>query len=167
MLLRSLVAAFSLGTAAAAAPYVDVTFYKDVLPILRENCQNCHRPGEIGPVSFLTYESTQPWAHAIKKAVLDKRMPPLFTDGRFGHLVNTRLTEADIRVLVEWVDAGAPAGDPNDTPPFEWTTASKHSAGFIERQAGVPREQPGVISVAETAQKIRLDLYKLRRISGG
>lgn len=120
MMLRYLAAALSLGTAALAAPYVDVTFYKDVLPILRQNCQSCHRPGEIGPVSFLTYESTQPWAHAIKKAVLAKKMPPQFTDGRLSHLANSRsLTEADIQTLVEWADAGAPAGDPNDVPPFE------------------------------------------------
>jgi hypothetical protein len=180
MLLRYLAAAFSLSTAALAAPYVDVTFYKDVLPILRGNCQNCHRPGEIGPVSFLTYESTVPWAHAIKKAVLAKNMPPQFTDGRFGHLPNGRLAEADIRTLVEWVDSGAPAGDPNDTPPFEWREGSntllsgprpgfpdgsEQRAGLFKLQAWAPREQLGMISVAEIAQKIRLYFDKFWRIS--
>lgn len=178
MMLRCLAAALSWGTAALAAPYVDVTFYKDVLPILRENCQGCHRPGEIGPASFLTYEGTQPWAHAIKKAVLANQMPPQFTDGRFGHLASGRLNAADIRTLVEWVDAGAPAGDPNDTPPFEWRegwnlplasppAGSQQSAGLCKPQARTPREQLGMISMAEIAQKIRLDFYKFRRISGG
>src|SRR5260370_40402590 len=96
----------------------DVTFNKDVLPILQKNCQSCHRPGEIGPSSFLTYQSTRPWAQAIKEAVLTKKMPPWFADPRFGHFANDRrLTEADIKTLVAWVDAGAAEGDPKDMPP--------------------------------------------------
>jgi hypothetical protein len=172
MMLRFLAAALSLRTAALAAPYVDVTFYKDVLPILRENCQSCHRPGEIGPVSFLTYESTQPWAHAIRKAVLAKQMPPQFTlqpfnDDRFGHLAHGRLTDADIRTLVEWVDAGAPPGDPSDTPPFGQPAGLKQGAGLVKLQARTPWVQPGMISVAEIAQKIRFYFDKFRRISCG
>ena len=57
-------------------PPSSVTFTKDVLPILQNNCQVCHRPGEMGPMSFLTYESTRPWAKAIKNAVMTKKMPP-------------------------------------------------------------------------------------------
>ena len=62
--------------AAAAAP----TFYKDVLPVLQKNCQACHRPGEAAPMSFLTYESTRPWAKAIKQAVVTRKMPPWFAE---------------------------------------------------------------------------------------
>jgi hypothetical protein len=166
MMLRFLALVLTSRAAALAAPYVDVTFYKDVLPILRENCQSCHRPGEIGPVSFLTYESTQPWAYAIKREVVAKSMPPQFTDRRFGHFANARLTDADIRTLVAWVDAGAPAGDPNDTPPFAWPSTSQQGAGFFKGQARIPREQFGMVAVAEIAQKIRLDFYKFRRIAG-
>ena len=54
----------------------DVTFYRDVLPILEKKCQNCHRPGEVAPMSLLTYENSRPWAKAIKAAVLTKKMPP-------------------------------------------------------------------------------------------
>ena len=49
-----------------------VTFNKDVLPILQENCQSCHRPGGIAPMSFMTYESARPWAKAIKAAVISR-----------------------------------------------------------------------------------------------
>src|SRR6187402_2333778 len=56
----------------AAAP----TFYKDVLPVLQQNCQSCHRPGEVAPMSLLTYEQARPWARAIKTAVISKKMPP-------------------------------------------------------------------------------------------
>src|SRR6185295_4151736 len=51
-----------------------VTFNKDVLPILQNNCQSCHRPGGIGPMSLLTYESARPWAKAIKTAVVTRKM---------------------------------------------------------------------------------------------
>jgi len=53
-----------------------VTFNKEVLPVLQKNCQTCHRPGQIGPMSFLTYQSTRPWAKAMKGAVLSCKMPP-------------------------------------------------------------------------------------------
>ncbi|HEY7392069.1 MAG TPA: hypothetical protein VH640_26360, partial [Bryobacteraceae bacterium] len=57
-----------LGTAATNAP-ASVTFDKDVLPILQKNCQECHRPGEVAPMSLLTYAEARPWAKAIKVAV--------------------------------------------------------------------------------------------------
>ena len=99
-----------------------VTFYKDVLPVLQKNCQTCHRPGEIAPASFLSYESTRPWAKSIKSAVLTKKMPPWFADSHYGKFSNDRsLAETDIHTLVSWVEAGAPAGDPKDSPkPVEW-----------------------------------------------
>lgn len=65
-------------------------FTKDVLPILQQNCQSCHRPGEIAPMSFLTYESTRPWAKAIKTSVLTGKMPPWFADPAVGHFANDR-----------------------------------------------------------------------------
>ena len=71
-------------TLAAVAFAADPTFNKDVLPILQKNCQTCHRPGEIGPSSFLTYESTRPWARSIKNAVLSGQMPPWFADPKVG-----------------------------------------------------------------------------------
>jgi hypothetical protein len=105
--------------AASAAP---VTFSKDVLPVLQKNCQTCHRPGQAGPMSFLTYESTRPWAKAIKEAVLLHKMPPWFADPNHGHFSNDRrLAEADIRTLVAWADNGSPEGDPRNAPaPVAW-----------------------------------------------
>ena len=100
-----------------------VTFTKDVLPILQNNCQVCHRPGEMGPMSFLTYESTRPWAKAIKNAVMTKKMPPWFADPRYGEFRNApQLTEADAETLVAWADSGAVRGDEKDKPvPAQWT----------------------------------------------
>jgi mono/diheme cytochrome c family protein len=100
----------------ASAPGVP-TFYKNVLPILQANCQTCHRPGELAPMSFLTYQSTRPWGAAIKEAVLLKKMPPWNADPAYGHFANDRtLAKRDIDTLVAWVSAGAPAGDAKDAP---------------------------------------------------
>jgi mono/diheme cytochrome c family protein len=94
-----------------------VTFNKDVLPILQDNCQTCHRPGEVAPISFLTYESTRPWAKAIKAAVLSKKMPPWLADPHYGGFRNApQLTEADIKTLAAWADTGAHEGNPADKP---------------------------------------------------
>ena len=101
---------------AFAAP-AEVTFYKDALPVLENNCQGCHRPGEPGPMSFMTYDSTRPWAKSIKQAVTTKTMPPWFADPHYGKFANDRsLSAADIQTLVAWVDGGAKAGNPKDAP---------------------------------------------------
>ena len=71
---------------AAALPAV--TFTKDVLPIFQEKCQGCHRPGQVAPMSFLTYKDVRPWAKAIKTAVATRKMPPWFADPQVGHFSN-------------------------------------------------------------------------------
>src|SRR5450432_3542308 len=94
-----------------------VTFYKDALPILQERCQGCHRPGEVAPMSFLSYKETRPWAKAMKAAVLSRKMPPWFADAQYGHFQNQRgLTEAETKTLVSWADNGAPEGDLKGKP---------------------------------------------------
>src|ERR1700682_71506 len=117
--MRWLIAGLLFATPALTA---EITFNKDVLPILQKNCQVCHRPGEVGPMAFLTYEGTRPWAKAMKEAVLTKKMPPWFADPQYGHYANDRrLNEPDINTLVAWVDAGAPEGDAKDKPtPVQW-----------------------------------------------
>ena len=111
----STVAVLTLGAIAAAAPNSSVTFNKDVLPLLQKNCQGCHRPGELAPMSFLTYNDARPWAKAIKQAVLSKKMPPWFAEK--GHFANDRtLSQEQINTLVSWADNGAPEGNPEDKP---------------------------------------------------
>src|SRR5208337_3715225 len=111
---------FSVAMASAATP--QVTFYKDVLPVLQKNCQTCHRPGEAAPMPFLTYDETRPWAKAIKQAVDTKKMPPWFADAHYGKFSNDRtMSQPDVDTLNKWVDAGAPAGNSEDAPkPIDW-----------------------------------------------
>src|SRR5262245_38664698 len=97
---------------------VPVTFNKDVLPILQKNCQTCHRPGEIAPMSFLTYKDARPWAKAIKTAVVNRQMPPWGADPNYGHFANDRrLSDSDISTLSAWADGGAVEGGAKDMPP--------------------------------------------------
>lgn len=108
----------SLLAASTVAATDSPTFYKDVLPILQANCQSCHRPGEVAPMSLLTYEQARPWARAIKAAVTSRQMPPWFADPNYGHFVNERrLVDREIATINAWVDAGAPAGSEADAPP--------------------------------------------------
>jgi hypothetical protein len=93
-------------------------FSRDVAPLLEEHCQVCHRPGEAGPFSMLSYKETRPWAAAIKQAVKTKKMPPWFADPHYGKFSNaTALTQPEIDTIAAWVDAGAPEGNPKDLPP--------------------------------------------------
>src|SRR5215475_14602987 len=74
-----------------------VTYSKDVAPILFKNCATCHRSGEIGPMSLLSYQETRPWAKSIKEAVQTRKMPPWYADPNYGHFANdTRLAQADV-----------------------------------------------------------------------
>src|ERR1700758_862372 len=109
---RTTVTGCLLGLAAIAATNSSpATFNKDVLPILQKNCQDCHRPGEVTPMSLLTYTDARPWAKAIKSAVTSGKMPPWFADPNYGHFKNNRtLTTAEIDKLVAWADNGAPEG---------------------------------------------------------
>jgi hypothetical protein len=117
--MKMLRVAVALGLAGMAAMAADtVTFHKDVLPILQANCQSCHRPGEVAPMSLLTYAEARPWAKAIKAAVVARRMPPWFADPKVGHFKNIRwLSDAEIQKLAAWADSGAPEGNPKDAPP--------------------------------------------------
>jgi mono/diheme cytochrome c family protein len=109
-------------TAQATDQSSPVTFAKDVLPILQKNCQTCHRPGQIAPMSLISYKETRPWAKAIKAAVVMKKMPPWFADPKYGHFTNDRsLKQSEIDTIVKWVDSGVPEGDPKDAPaPVQW-----------------------------------------------
>ena len=115
-----------VGVLAATAGSVpaNITFNKDVLPVLQNRCQSCHRPGEIAPMSFLTYKDTRGWAKAIKQAVLTKQMPPWFADPHYGKFSNDRtLSQSEVDTLVGWVDSGAKEGDAKDAPkPVDWVT---------------------------------------------
>jgi thiol-disulfide isomerase/thioredoxin len=93
-----------------------VTYYRDVLPILRNNCQVCHRPGEVGPFSLLTYKQAVSWASDIKDYTQSRQMPPWKVVEGVAFHNERRLSDRDIATLAAWADGGTPAGDPRNAP---------------------------------------------------
>jgi hypothetical protein len=141
------------GSAALAAP-VPVTFNKDVLPILQKECQECHRPGEVAPMSFMTYKDTRPWAKGIKSAILAKKMPPWFMDSNYGHFTNERkLTQEQVDTIVKWADSGAIEGDEKDKP-----APVKFAEGWSIGKPDMVVEFPHDVSIENTGFMDTLNL---------
>ena len=117
----------------------DITYASDVAPIIQRNCQICHRPGAIGPMSLLTYEVAKAYAPLIKMKVESRMMPPWHIDPAIGiqeFKNDVSLTDEEIQTIVQWVDAGAPLGDPADMPPpVAWEEASEWK---LEERFGRP-----------------------------
>jgi peroxiredoxin len=93
-----------------------VTYYRDVLPILQENCQQCHRPGEVGPFSLMTYKQAVNWSADIREYTQERKMPPWKPiDGPAFHN-ERKMSDKDLATLAAWVDGGVPEGDAKDAP---------------------------------------------------
>ncbi len=110
--------------AQSGASSTDVTFTKDIAPILQRHCQSCHRPDSLAPMSLLTYEDARPYARAIKTrtALRTQRgtMPPWFIEKDIGiqqYKDDPSLSEEEITTIAKWADSGAPRGNPADMPP--------------------------------------------------
>ena len=129
MKLNSLIAGFTLSLAivamghaqqqnrAAAADPNAPTFAKDIAPIMFTKCATCHRPGEVAPMSLLSFNDARPWASAIKQKVSTRAMPPWHADPAHGAFRNDlRLSDKEIDTIVRWVDGGAREGDPSALP---------------------------------------------------
>jgi hypothetical protein len=137
-LATGLAAILMLGVAASKPDMPKVTFTKDVAPILFKNCVECHRPGEIGPMSLLSYQEVRPWAKAIRERVVERSMPPWSADPKIGKWANDpSLSPKEIDTIVTWVNAGAPKGDDKDLP-----AAPKFTEGWTIGQPDVVLEMP-------------------------
>lgn len=108
-------------------PKGEITYAKHVAPIIQKRCQECHRPGEIGPFSLLTYEDAKKRTGRIREALVEQRMPPWHADPRHGKFLNDRrLPQEEIDTLIAWIDSGAAKGDEKDMPPpVKWVKGWK------------------------------------------
>jgi hypothetical protein len=133
----------------------EVTFSKDIAPILQRSCQNCHQPNAAAPMSLITYKEVRPWAKSIKQRTLlrDKRgvMPPWYIEKTIGiqHYKNDpSLSDLELAKIAKWADNGAPEGNPSDLPPplaiqdgTKWTLGQPDlviSTPEIDVKAGAP-----------------------------
>jgi hypothetical protein len=120
------------------------TFTKDVAPILYKTCVGCHRPGDIAPMSLLSYEEARPYARSIRTKVSEGTMPPWHAEAAPGTFKNDRrLTDAEKDTIVKWVDGGAPKGNPGDMPPVPtfatgWTIGTPDVVLTMARTFEVP-----------------------------
>ena len=109
------VALVAMPAVAVAQDASEVTFTKDIAPILQRSCQDCHRTGSIAPMSLLTYEEARPWARSIKDKVVTRAMPPWYIDKNIGvqeFKYDYSLTDEEIATVATWVDNGARRGNP-------------------------------------------------------
>ncbi len=97
-----------------------VTFTRDIAPIIQANCACCHRPGQSGPFSLLTYEDVSRHGKQIVEVTDSRFMPPWKPAPGYAHFLDQRrLTEHELSLLDVWVRAGKPEGDPADLPSTE------------------------------------------------
>ncbi|MEO1261879.1 MAG: T9SS type A sorting domain-containing protein [Bacteroidota bacterium] len=96
-----------------------VNFSEHIAPIIYENCTSCHRQGEVGPMSLASYEEVSSWAPMIEYVTAIKYMPPFPPDVNYSHfLYEKSLTDEQIQMIGDWVDAGTPQGNPDLEPPL-------------------------------------------------
>lgn len=94
-----------------------LTYSRDIAPIFQAHCQGCHRQGEIGEMSLMSYKEVRPWVRSIRKAVRTAQMPPWGADPRYGKFKNdVSLSIEEINKIIKWIDGGAIEGDSKDLP---------------------------------------------------
>jgi mono/diheme cytochrome c family protein len=125
-----------------------VTYTKHVARILQNNCQECHRPGQIGPFALLTYDDANAWSETIREVVQEGRMPPWFADPNHSKFANDRRLAQDEReTLLAWIEQGCPKGDDKDLPPAKqfvdgWTIGKPDLVFTMNEEFEVPAEAP-------------------------
>ena len=137
LFLLAIILAVGVGAPAAAAaqsaPSLDfdpaeITFHKDIEPILQRSCQNCHREDSVAPMSLLTYADARPWARSMKRRTAMGRragvMPPWYVEQNIGiqeYKYDPSLSVKEVAMMAAWADAGAPRGNVADAlPPLDF-----------------------------------------------
>ena len=169
----AVLAALLAGAPAAAAAQAEaggaeVTFTKDIVPVLQRSCQVCHRQGEMAPMSLVTYQEVRPWARSIKNRVVNREMPPWHIDKNIG-IQNFKddpsLSDEEIAMVAAWVDNGAPLGDPADMPPpVDFPDASEWQIGEPDLVVQyptyeMPAEGPDLFGAVYTELDLDEDRY--------
>jgi mono/diheme cytochrome c family protein len=100
------------GQESSPAAQSEITYAKDVAPILQKHCVSCHRPNDIAPMSLMTYDEVLPFARMLRESVVQRKMPPWHADPAFGEFTNdARLTDEEIATIDAWVKSGTKKGD--------------------------------------------------------
>jgi hypothetical protein len=125
-----------------------VNYAKDISRIVQNRCQECHRPGQIGPMPLLTYDDVASWAGMIQEVVRENRMPPWHADPKYGKFHNDRsLPAAERQALLAWIDAGCPRGNDADLPQPKtfaqgWSIGTPDVVFEMPKEFNVPAKAP-------------------------
>ncbi len=147
---------------AAAQP----TYCKDVAPILQKNCQECHRPGQVGPFSLETYEQAKKRSSDIASVAESRLMPPWKADPHVGVKFKgaRTLSDQDIATLVAWAESDAPEGNPADLPPppkfpDDWQLGTPDLVIDIGADFAVPASGDDIYRCFVVPTKLEKDQY--------
>ena len=131
--------------AAAADAAKTPTFTKDIAPIFQQKCESCHRPDNMAPMSLISYEEARPWAKSIKQKVVAREMPPWYVDRNVGvrqFKGDVSLSDKEIATIAQWVDGGAPKGNPADMPaPRQFASNDEWHFGTPDLIVQLPKDQ--------------------------
>lgn len=125
-----------------------ITYARDVSRIFQKNCQECHRPGQAGPMSLLTFDEVVGWSAMVREVVEERRMPPWDADPHYGTFANDRsLSDADRDMILAWLEHGTPRGDDKDMPPSRefsqgWTIGKPDVVFTMPKEFRVPAKMP-------------------------
>ncbi|HEX4000803.1 MAG TPA: redoxin domain-containing protein [Pirellulales bacterium] len=142
-----------------------VTYCNQVVRVLQDKCQSCHRPGTAAPFSLLEPAAAMHWSEMIREVVLQRRMPPWHADPRFGQFSNDRrLSQEQLDTLVAWVDAGTPMGDKSQLPPRRefaegWTIGKPDVVFELPREVTVPASGTVPYQYFETPTNFKQDMW--------
>jgi hypothetical protein len=128
----------TLPSAARAAN--ELTYHRDVAPILQRHCQSCHRPGEVAPMPLQSLKDVVAYADMVEEVVRDQRMPP-YPGETTRHFANDeRLSDVERRTLLAWLRSERAEGDPNDAPkPIAWADRARWKIGDPEFVFRMPK----------------------------
>lgn len=106
-----------IGRVQRGTPRGEITYAKDIAPIVQKHCVACHRPGEIGPFTLTSHADVVNWSATIREVVEEQRMPPWHANAQAQEFLNDRrLSDRDKKLLFDWIDNGMPAGNSADLP---------------------------------------------------
>lgn len=137
-----------IGRVASPSETGTVTYTKHVARIIQKKCQECHRPGQIGPMALMTYDDVAAWSETVGEVIEERRMPPWHADPRYGEFSNDlRLTPEERAHVLAWVRQGCPKGDDKDLPaprvfPTEWRIGKPDVILTMPDAFAVPAQAP-------------------------
>ncbi len=170
--MRSLLSVTFFMAAASVLFGQEVTFTKDIAPIIYNKCAQCHRPNEIGPFSMTNYDEIKPWAPSIKYVTGIRYMPPWKADPEYSRFQGERfLSQQEIDLIAEWADNGAPYGNASEEPDLpEFPTGSQigtpdlvlHMAQAYEHHGGNEDEYRVFVLPTNLTQDKQISTIELR-----